>query len=949
MNTDRAATRTAQASRLVAGDPLPPRAELTAESTRALGWALKDLCYASWSSEPQRAVRAADALRRLRDTVKAAVLPAARSEVQALAAWTGGIAHVIKGEMEEAIAAFNDAHEGFANLGQPCHAAQTQVPKIMALAMLGRHDDAAHCAGVAQRTLLENGDLQSASKVSLNLGNLHLRADRYAAAAERFREAAVLFARLGDAEHGVMADNGLADALTALGDLDQAQQTYERARACAAAHSFAVLEAVTEESVALLALVRGRYSDALVGLEQSRRRYAALEMPQHLAIAEKQLGDAYLELRLLPESLVAYEAALDRFRALDMQVDLAWTLVQRGRSLALAGQRAAAAVALAEAAQHFEALDSTTGVAAVALAQAELALVGADGVRALALAREAASHFRQAALVERRLRAETVQAQALLQIGDAALARTLFDATLDAARQYQLLPVQLRCLTGGAMAALAVGDRASARAGLEAAVDLFEDQRCTLAGDEVRSAFQVDHLLPFQQLLRLEIEAHEAGRSGAADVLAQLDRFRARTLADRLGVDERGSAERQAPQSGMQDLRARLRWLHRRLHRLHDEAGASAAVAAELRATEGELLERARRNRLSQGLANPVREPAELDIGSLQSLLEPGDALVEYGVHGDELFCCVVTREGVQLKRHLAAWPQVVEAVRALRFQIETLRHGSAALQSHLPTLERRALAHLQRLHALVWQPLEPLLGKRQRVLVVAHAQLGSVPFAALHDGRRSLADLVQIVVAPSARFALQALAKVPRSAVRVLALGESTRLPNAAREARAVAGLLPQGRAFVDREATLATLRAHGGGADVIHLACHAQFRTDNPVFSALHLHDGVLTAEVIETLDLPASVVVLSGCETGLSDVGGSDEMFGLTRAFLLAGAARVLAALWPVDDATTAELMFDFYSGLRRGQPPAAALRRAQLAARRRNAHPFYWAAFAIVGRW
>ena len=134
-----------------------------------------------------------------------------------------------------------------------------------------------------------------------------------------------------------------------------------------------------------------------------------------------------------------------------------------------------------------------------------------------------------------------------------------------------------------------------------------------------------------------------------------------------------------------------------------------------------------------------------------------------------------------------------------------------------------------------------------------------------------------------------------------------------------------------------------------MIHLACHAQFRTDNPVFSALHLHDGVLTAEAIGALRLPGVNIVLSGCETALSDAGGGDEMFGLTRAFLVAGASRVLAALWPVDDATTAELMFDLYAGLRRGESPGAALRHAQLAARTRRVHPFYWASFSLMGRW
>ena len=352
--------------------------------------------------------------------------------------------------------------------------------------------------------------------------------------------------------------------------------------------------------------------------------------------------------------------------------------------------------------------------------------------------------------------------------------------------------------------------------------------------------------------------------------------------------------------------------------------------------------------RLSAAAAAHPRVHAELDVQALQRALEPGDALVEYGVQGDELFVCVVSHDSVQTRRQLAAWPQVVDAVRSLRFQLETLRHGSAAVQRHLPTLEFRVQTHLQHLHTMLWQPLLPLLGRRQRLLIVPHAQLGAVPFAALHDGQHCVAEQAQIAFAPSARFALHSLARKGQAATRVLALGESSRLPHAAREANTVAGLLPQGQAFVGPDATLANLRSHCAGADVIHLACHAQFRTDNPAFSALHLADGVLTAEAIETLHLPGALVVLSGCETALGD-GGGGELFGLTRAFLLAGAARVLAALWPVDDATTADLMCDFYAGLRRGQPPAAALRQAQLIIQGRQAHPFYWAPFALTGSW
>ena len=962
-----------QAGRLADSADGPQPADLTVEGARALGWALKDLCYSSWSSEPQRALRAAQALRRLHETARPALQAAALFEVEALAAWTDGIARIIQGDMAAAVDRLDAAAAAFIDLGLPRHAAQTQVPKIMALAMLGRHDDAAECARAAQRELLAHGDLVAARKVALNLGNLHLRSERFAAAADHFREAAALFTRAGDPEHAVMAELGLGDALTAFGAFDDAARTFAQARASAVGHGFEVLEALAVESMALLELVRGHYREALSGLEGARQRYARLKMPQQLAIAEKQLADAYLELRLLPEALSGYEAALGRFTALGMQMDRAWTGVQHGRALALAGQSAAAQAALATSLQGFSALDNGVGMAAVALAQAELALAGGDGVQALGLARDAAARFHDAGLVDRRWQAEAVAAQALLRLGDVAQARRLFDTALEAARVHQLLPVQLRCLTGRALAALAAGEPGAAREDFEAAVDHFEDQRRTLPGDELRSAFQVDHLLPFQELLRLELHAHEAGEADAADVLAQLDRFRARTLADRLGAADgesatategrevqaqtpcpnegegEGGGEGEPHEPQAQGTRERLAWLYRRLLRLDGDAADSAVLRAELQATERQLLEQARRIRLSAAPVSPMHEHAELDMRRLQAALGARDALVEYGVQDDELFACVATAAGVHVQRRLAPWSQVQDTLRALRFQIETLRHGSAPVQRHLPTLTLRAQVHLQRLHALVWQPLLGLLGGFERVLIVPHAQLGSLPFAALHDGRQCLAEQLQIAFAPSGRIALGALSRRPRPAHRVLALGESTRLPHAAREAQAVASMLPHGRALVGTEATLAQLRAHSAGADVLHLACHAQFRTDNPIFSALYLADGVLTADSIPSLRLPGAIVTLSGCETALHEGGGSDEMFGLTRAFLVAGAARVVAALWPVDDAITAEWMLDFYAGLQRGQSPAAALQQAQLASRRRHAHPFYWASFSVMGGW
>jgi CHAT domain-containing protein len=223
------------------------------------------------------------------------------------------------------------------------------------------------------------------------------------------------------------------------------------------------------------------------------------------------------------------------------------------------------------------------------------------------------------------------------------------------------------------------------------------------------------------------------------------------------------------------------------------------------------------------------------------------------------------------------------------------------------------------------------------------------VPFAALDGGGGPLGASHQLALAPSARTAWRGLRRPPVAVRQVLALGESASLPHAAHEAAFVAGLFEQGQAFVGAQATRANLQAHACHADILHLACHAQFRSDNPRFSALHLHDGPLAVDAAELLGLRACTVVLSACETGLSEAGVGDESMGLVRGFLVAGAARVVASLWPVDDAVTEAFMSRWYGALAAGHGPAAALQAAQLSTRRQEAHPYFWAAFVLHGGW
>lgn len=899
----------------------------------ALAWALKDLCYAAWHGQPAQAAQAADALR---DFSQSGLPPEACGEVLALADWTAGIACVTRGAVAEAPALFDRAAAGLRAAGRPGPAAETQVPKIMALSILGRVDEAVDCALAAQRELLALGQGAAAARVSQNLGSLLLFRDRYAEAARHFREAAVLFARHRDPARSVLADIGLAGALLALGDFEEAGRIYARAAMRAANQGLALQQALVDDGRGLLHLARGDWRDALAAFESARRRYEALSLPQYLAVVERQLADVYLELHLLPEALALAGAAVAQFRALGLAVEQAWALKQQGLAQALLGQPAADA-SLAEAAALFQAQGNVHGGATVALARAELGLVRADAEGARRMADEAAQGFAAAGHAGARLRAETLRAEALLALRDPE-ARALFAGTLEAARELHLVAVQTRCLGGLGELALAAGDTAAAHAHFEAAIELFETQRAALPDDALRSAFLGGHLRPYQARLRMALDGGDA-----AEVLTQLDRWRARALDER-----QAEAADDADDEAVSALRERVNWLQRRVLRLQGEDGAWQAPDAERRQLERELLERARRRRLAV-TGREGRAQAGVDLIALQAALTAGDALVAYGADSDQAFACVVRRDGVRLCRLPAGWPAIVAAVQAFRFQVEALRHGVAPVQRHLATLQARADARLQALHGLLWAPLREALQGAQRVVVVPHGVLAEVPFAALSEGERPLCESHLLALAPSVRAAARGLAQAPARPRRVRSFGESSRLPQAAAEAAFVAGLFDGGQARVGAEATLAALQAAAADADLLHLACHAEFRSDNPRFSALHLADAPLTVDLAEALPLSGCTVVLSACETGLGERATGDEHLGLVRGFLVAGAARVVASLWPVDDAVTAAFMGVFYRALAGGAGTAEALAAAMQATRLSHPHPCFWGAFSLLGGW
>jgi CHAT domain-containing protein/Tfp pilus assembly protein PilF len=201
------------------------------------------------------------------------------------------------------------------------------------------------------------------------------------------------------------------------------------------------------------------------------------------------------------------------------------------------------------------------------------------------------------------------------------------------------------------------------------------------------------------------------------------------------------------------------------------------------------------------------------------------------------------------------------------------------------------------------------------------------------------------------------------------LAAGEGnlqlSRLSLTRREAKAILRLVPpsERKEALDFAASVATARSQDiAGYRFLHFATHGLISGQHPELSGIVLslfdrdgreQEGFLSTPDVLNLKLPVELVVLSACRTGLGREIRGEGFVGLARAFMYAGAARVVASLWKVDDAATAELMTRFYEGMLgpRRLTPAAALREAQTAVKRQKRweHPSYWAAFTLQGEW
>jgi len=266
-----------------------------------------------------------------------------------------------------------------------------------------------------------------------------------------------------------------------------------------------------------------------------------------------------------------------------------------------------------------------------------------------------------------------------------------------------------------------------------------------------------------------------------------------------------------------------------------------------------------------------------------------------------------------------------------------------------------------QTLYRMLVAPIASYISN-DRLLIAPNGILHYVPFGALHDGTQYLIEKYTLFYTPSASmypFALdneKAVYKPP------LIFSDPTGdLPNARAEALQIHLLytfsLKTLPLHEQSDALERWVWEQADQAGILHFATHGVYDPRNPLFSYILLagdeqEDGHLDVYEIYQRGLNlnnASLVVLSACKTNVGSMSSGDEIVGLSRAFMFAGASTIVSSLWSVDDESTQILMEHFYSQLNHGKTKADALRAAQLQmlSNPQYAHPYYWGAFNLTG--
>lgn len=824
-------------------------------------------------------------------------------------------------------------------------------------------------------------------------------------AVETLREASEALEAVGLPAEAATTLNALGNALRRVGELERAEAAHRAAIA-----AFRALDQPSGRAIALNDL--GKVYEALGDLEGAIRSYEeSLAVRREAGLPEQpaplhNLGFAYGRIGYTDEALDFLRRSLELASEQGHPTIQADSLLALGWFHALDVDPAAALPYYDQAADLLADLDDPRR-------EAVLLDWRASALTELGRFEEAEDGYGEALRRARKRGDDAGRRTLRVNLGLLELRRERPERArrhLEAARRIPAAgdPSAEAALLGGLAAAeRAAGRPEAAWRHLDEALGLLEQVRAGLSRDSARDLYLSARRDLYDQAvdLLMELDRREPG-AWRRTALETTERFRARGLAEALaarapGADTHASAS-SARAARERELieevdRVETRWLTS--EKAERSEADEAAVGRTLRRLWLEI-ERVR----AESDGPPAVDPAEpMDATAIAALLDPGTQLLVYHLAEQASYLWVVSADGKVEAAELAGREQIERLARDLAHVLPRSDEAVAGAQE-------RELA--RSLSDLVLQPAARLLTAR-RLAVVPDGALHLVPPGVLADPNAERpGELVRLVerhdlaILPSAsvlelqrrtaaqRTAAPGLVAVvadpvygpddPRlggretagdafadpdsdlvRAARDLRLDRLDRLPHTAAEAAAVlraAGTAAPTLDLLDFDASAKALRSGElAGFRIVHVAGHGLLDSVHPELSGVVLSlfepdgrasDGFVRARELRALELPAELVVLSACRTGLGRELRAEGLIGLPHALFEAGARRVVASYWDVGDAATAELMKRFYRAhLEEGLPPAAALAKAErsLLAEPRWSAPFHWAGFALHGDW
>ncbi len=880
-------------------------------------------------------------------------------EARALAIWAQANGHNRLYELEPAVRCYERAAELFKRSGKQLEAAQTNMGQVWILTLMGQFDNARQLAKSAQEIFIEKGDAHYQAIAYMNLGNSYDAQGQFSQALPYFQQATEAFQALGETLYVAMNQTNQANVLIELDGFLTAENLYEDARLVFEAANLRSMVASVNHNLALLQYARGNYAESLQTFERARDIYASLSDLSNLAQTDLEESDIYLNLNIPDEALRLAQRAENAYKEIEISFELAKAYANHGVALARLGQSQNAIKLLEQARSIFFLQENQNWTARTDLQLAEILGCNGQYEQARLLASNAAKTYESLGMKTKLAYAHILSAnlQSYDKRWDDAyheiiLARSALE-NLTAPWLEQRIDTCLGVVYEG------MGRITDAIEQYQKAASQIEKMASTLTVDEHRTAFVADKLAPYEALVTLY------GSESPSAAFQWAEQAKSRALVDLLAAGVRphlhisdttdaSRAER------LQTVREELNWLYTRLTR-GESPGESGGPAAgvdtwskiEECEREATSLWRDLQSRHAEQLS--LIRVAPITPIDIQGNLLEHTALVEYFVARGQLIAFVITKNSVTAYPAISGLVDVLSLMENLAFQFSKFQYGPIYYQRHRAAFMKNTQEILTQLGQRLFAPFIEALSGYENLIIIPHGPLHALPFQAVRINNQYLIEKYAISYAPSAavlKFCWEKPIPAPDTVLpftgRALLVGvPDERAAHVSDEIQALAQLLGDADILLSEQATFVQVRELAQHYGLLHIAAHGLFRPEAPLLSSIHLFDRWMTVQDIYDLDLRASLVMLSACETGLGHDAGGDDMVGLVRGFLYAGASSLIVSLWSVDDESMTKLTTEFYTHWLAGQSKAQALRSAQLKLLEIYEHPFYWAPLVLVG--